>query len=681
MPFDQAQWQIDIIAADRTAQAFSSVEKRMKSLEQQLGGVTRGMQQSGSEGAGAFSLITRAALPALAIIEATALAWRAWNAGMQSGGLIDAAAQLGTTTDALQAFRLTAMQSGVEAGQFDSALQRLVGQMGQANAGSEEAINRFDKLGVKLLTADGRLRPINDVLPEVARGLLAASSETERNALAQDIFGRSGSRIVTMLEALARGTDAVTAAARVQGAVVERDTLEAWNKLDAQLKVTRASSDATLASLGAPIATWALEQVNNLLVEINANIAKLKMEGRTLAGRAAGVDVQNLEEQLAVQKNLLAINPNNKMAQSSVTALERRLAEARSIQRAQESADAAGILVGDTPRYVPPVAPGAKQPPAKASGGGSKTDDGLREAQRQMDELVASIERIRKESEGVLDRFGDGSAYAARETEKLNEMLQLGYLDAGTHARALEEVTKKADDMGRAYRGAAGGADAFVAGISQGLADLDRANSAFELGKRLADDVSEAFTNLATGAEVDFGKIALSWANMLIQMEMKAAASNIWNAITGKGSTDQGIGGWLGGLLGLGGGGGVTASAPMGIGDIISGAGSLAGGWMPGFADGGRPPVGRPSVVGEKGWEVFVPDRPGTIYNQDQLAGMSGDRQMVNVYQTVQVGSVVSRAEHERDLAAVEERARKGAIAGVLEARGTSSSFRRAFRG
>ena len=31
------------------------------------------------------------------------------------------------------------------------------------------------------------------------------------------------------------------------------------------------------------------------------------------------------------------------------------------------------------------------------------------------------------------------------------------------------------------------------------------------------------------------------------------------------------------------------------------------------FADGGRPPVGRPSVVGERGPELFVPDRAGTI--------------------------------------------------------------------
>lgn len=42
--------------------------------------------------------------------------------------------------------------------------------------------------------------------------------------------------------------------------------------------------------------------------------------------------------------------------------------------------------------------------------------------------------------------------------------------------------------------------------------------------------------------------------------------------------------------------------------------GGLFGGGFGGFfADGGRPPVGLPSIVGERGPEVFVPDRPGTI--------------------------------------------------------------------
>ena len=42
---------------------------------------------------------------------------------------------------------------------------------------------------------------------------------------------------------------------------------------------------------------------------------------------------------------------------------------------------------------------------------------------------------------------------------------------------------------------------------------------------------------------------------------------------------------------------------------------------IPGFANGGRPPVGRPSVVGERGPELFVPDRAGTIIPNNQLGG------------------------------------------------------------
>ena len=40
-----------------------------------------------------------------------------------------------------------------------------------------------------------------------------------------------------------------------------------------------------------------------------------------------------------------------------------------------------------------------------------------------------------------------------------------------------------------------------------------------------------------------------------------------------------------------------------------------------GFADGGRPPVGRPSLVGERGPELFLPDSAGTIVPNDQLGG------------------------------------------------------------
>lgn len=52
-----------------------------------------------------------------------------------------------------------------------------------------------------------------------------------------------------------------------------------------------------------------------------------------------------------------------------------------------------------------------------------------------------------------------------------------------------------------------------------------------------------------------------------------------------------------------------------------------------GFADGGRPPVGVPSVVGERGPELFVPDSAGTVIPNEMMGGT------VNINMTVTEGS------------------------------------------
>ena len=52
---------------------------------------------------------------------------------------------------------------------------------------------------------------------------------------------------------------------------------------------------------------------------------------------------------------------------------------------------------------------------------------------------------------------------------------------------------------------------------------------------------------------------------------------------------------------------------------------------MSSFANGGRPPVGRPSLVGERGAELFVPDRAGTIIPNYQLGSMGSTNIVVNV--------------------------------------------------
>ena len=70
----------------------------------------------------------------------------------------------------------------------------------------------------------------------------------------------------------------------------------------------------------------------------------------------------------------------------------------------------------------------------------------------------------------------------------------------------------------------------------------------------------------------------------------------------------------------------------MGINSMLGGlfGGTKIGGFL-GFANGGRPPVGRASVVGEKGPELFVPSTAGTIIPNDRIGGGVTNNIVVNV--------------------------------------------------
>lgn len=62
-----------------------------------------------------------------------------------------------------------------------------------------------------------------------------------------------------------------------------------------------------------------------------------------------------------------------------------------------------------------------------------------------------------------------------------------------------------------------------------------------------------------------------------------------------------------------------------------------------GFASGGRPPVGRPSLVGERGPELFVPDSSGVVVPNNRLSSAASMTDVTNITYNIQAG--VTRAE------------------------------------
>ena len=150
---------------------------------------------------------------------------------------------------------------------------------------------------------------------------------------------------------------------------------------------------------------------------------------------------------------------------------------------------------------------------------------------------------------------------------------------------------------------------------------------------RMASEQFSAFTNFVDSAInqlVDNGKISFSsLIDSLIKDLLKA---ELKNAI---GSVAAAMGG-IGKTAGGGGGGG-------GSGSFISSALSTAwdfGKSLLGFANGGNPPVNKPSIVGERGPELFVPKTAGTVIPNGGMGGQTTH----NTYNTYNISAIDSKS-------------------------------------
>jgi tape measure domain-containing protein len=157
--------------------------------------------------------------------------------------------------------------------------------------------------------------------------------------------------------------------------------------------------------------------------------------------------------------------------------------------------------------------------------------------------------------------------------------------------------------------------------------------SQYEDIQRINEQTFESFRSMNRSATSDMvsswitgtGKISdivSQWADSMIRQFVEVMLFG--NKMAG--GTMSGLLGSMGGLFGgKGTATGLSAGAAAantyagagGGGGWISALGSLVGGF---FADGGRPPMGKVSVVGERGPELFVPDSAGTVIPNNRAA-------------------------------------------------------------
>ena len=238
--------------------------------------------------------------------------------------------------------------------------------------------------------------------------------------------------------------------------------------------------------------------------------------------------------------------------------------------------------------------------------------------------------------------------------EKMNEALFEGaQLRKSPMEQQLDKIMRDATEMGRqAGQNFAAGFDSMDMSVDQanelakGLEQITKAyeNIGLQQQKNLKinamvgegmssimQNMNSAIDNFVTTGKFKFSDFARSIIQDLLKIELKAQASKLF------------------------------ASASSGISSFL---GSLFGGM---FAEGGQPPVGKPSIVGENGPELFVPKTAGTIVpNGGGSSGAGGNTYITNNITAMDAKSVAQLfAENRKALFGTVELARKEVSYGV----------------
>ena len=171
---------------------------------------------------------------------------------------------------------------------------------------------------------------------------------------------------------------------------------------------------------------------------------------------------------------------------------------------------------------------------------------------------------------------------------------------------------------------------------------MDPVNQLIGLAHTLGDSFSESFRGIVDGsmsAREALANLFQRTADHFLDMAAEMIAAQIKMKILGIGLN------FLGGDLG----GGAASVPSSAYGDFsIAGPDFFSGGMIPGFANGGKPPVGRPSIVGERGPELFVPQTAGTIIPNHAMGGanvvVNVDASGSNVQGNPQQGKALGQA-------------------------------------
>ena len=216
----------------------------------------------------------------------------------------------------------------------------------------------------------------------------------------------------------------------------------------------------------------------------------------------------------------------------------------------------------------------------------------------------------RKLQEAKLDaKMLEGRLQTVKSDELINEKLKERLTLQQDNKEKINETNNAANAFNQTL-------DKSIFILDEAVNETDRLKEKFmEIGQGIEQGIVSNLTDAVMGTQT----LAQAAMNVLEDLKRKLIEVAIQRAVSGIGNF---FGKALGGIFG-GGGGNPFLGGPNAF-EFQSDLSPTLG-----FANGGRPPVGKASLIGERGPELFVPRSAGTIIPNNKIGG--GVTNIINV--------------------------------------------------
>lgn len=231
------------LVGEVTISGVAGLNKKLNEVDKKANKVSRQFKMLGKRIGAVGSTFTKTLTAPLAAVGAS-FVLAAEKVGQYADSILDLKAITGLSTDSLQEFENVAREAGVDFQGLTKTISMFSSKLPTIARGTGPAYDAIQRLGVSLKDSSGNIRDMNDLFPEMVNRLQAIENVTERNSVAQQIFGTRLTALGPVLGMTAEEMQKAREEAHELGLVMTGDALDAANEYRKESEKLRAEFTA-----------------------------------------------------------------------------------------------------------------------------------------------------------------------------------------------------------------------------------------------------------------------------------------------------------------------------------------------------------------------------------------------------------------------------------------------------